>query len=291
MRIMITGAKGQLGHDCCNVLGQSHEIVAVDLQELDITRPAQVNRMVGDVRPDVLINCAAHTGVDACETEQQEAWQLNASAPGYLAEALSSQGGVLLHISTDYVFDGKKPVPKAYLEIDPPGPLSVYGKTKLEGEAAIRKILDRHIIVRTAWLYGMDGHNFLKTMLRLAKAQPAEPVKVVSDQFGSPTWTHRLALQIEVLIERNGRGVYHATSEGVCTWFELAKAFLERLEIPHRLVPCTTDEYPTPAIRPENSILENDRLNADGINVMTPWQEDLNLFVETYRDELLELDP
>ena len=286
MRILITGSHGQLGNDCQQVFGGSHQVVAVDLDELDITQEAQVEETVSAMRPDVLINCAAHTGVDACESEPEPARRLNAAGPRYLAESVNRQGGKLVHISTDYVFGGDRPVPEGYREDDPPGPLSVYGKTKLEGERAVRDATNNHIIVRTAWLYGLNGHNFLRTMLRLARSDPAKQVKVVNDQYGAPTWTYRLALQIAKLIDAGAQGTYHATSGGVCTWFDLAVAFLDAMKVPHHLSPCTTAEYPTPATRPKNSVLENQRLKDEGIHIMASWQSDLMQFVAQHRDAL-----
>jgi len=287
MKVMITGAKGQLGNDCVRTFGKKNEIIAVDLEELDITRSAEVSAFVEETKPDHIINCAAHTGVDACETEKEAAWAANVSGPLNLAESVNRWGGQLVHISTDYVFDGQKPISECYVEDDEPNPLSYYGKTKLEGENAVRKTTERHIILRTAWMYGADGNNFLKTMLKLARANPAGELKVVNDQYGSPTWSYRLALQIEKLVEKGARGIYHATAEGVCTWYELADYFLNKMDVPHCLVPCASDEFPTAAVRPKNSILENRRLKEAGINVMVPWQEDVAKYVEQFGNQLL----
>ena len=287
MKVMITGAKGQLGNDCVRTFGKTNQIVAVDLEELDITRSAEVSAFVEETKPDLIINCAAHTGVDACETEKEAAWAANVSGPLNLAESVNRWGGQLIHISTDYVFDGRKPSSEYYVEDDEPNPLSYYGKTKLEGENAVRKTTERHIILRTAWMYGADGNNFLKTMLKLARANPAGELKVVNDQYGSPTWSYRLALQIEKLVEKGARGIYHATAEGVCTWYELADYFLNKMDVPHCLVPCASDEFPTAAVRPKNSILENRRLKEAGINVMVPWQEDVAKYVEQFGNQLL----
>ena len=288
MKVMITGAKGQLGNDCVRTFGKTNQIVAVDLEELDITRSVEVSAFVKDTKPDLIINCAAHTGVDACETEKEAAWAANVSGPLNLAESLNRWGGQLVHISTDYVFDGQKPESESYVEDDKPDPLSYYGKTKLEGENAVRKTTEHHIIVRTAWLYGADGNNFLKTMLKLARANPDKELKVVSDQFGSPTWSYRLALQIEKLVEKSARGIYHATAEGVCTWYDLADYFLNKMNVPHGLVPCTSEEFPTAAVRPKNSILENRRLKEAGINIMAPWQDDVAQYVERFGKQLLQ---
>ena len=291
MKIIITGAGGQLGQDCQRVFGKAHkahQVTALGRQELDITHRAHVKETVDKISPDLIINCAAHTGVDACETETECARELNVSGPRYLAQSAARCGSILVHISTDYVFDGQKPVADGYVEDDDTRPLSVYGKTKLAGERAAREETENHIIVRTAWLYGIQGHNFLKTMLKLTQASPSREFKVVSDQFGSPTWSYRLALQIEKLVEKGARGIYHATAEGVCTWYDLADYFLNKMNVPHCLVPCTSAEFPTAAVRPKNSILENRCLKEAGINIMAPWQDDVAQYIEQFGKQLLQ---
>lgn len=287
MKIMILGGKGQLGSDCTAVLNETHEVMSVDLDELDITDVSEAEAVVRDFGADVMVNCAAFTRVNECETEKELACKINVDGPKNLAAAAKKQGAQLIHISTDYVFDGRKKVPEPYWETDEPNPISYYGVTKLEAEAAVRGATDNHIILRTAWMYGIRGQNFLKTMLRLTLKDPRREVKVVNDQFGSPTWSYRLAIQIVRLIELGGQGTYHATSEGYCTWYELAIDFLDKMGVPHSLVPCTTVEYPTPAKRPMNSILENRRLKESGINLMQDWESDLAEFVVTFKDRLI----
>jgi dTDP-4-dehydrorhamnose reductase len=287
VKILITGAGGQLGHDCLGVFGKTHQVAALGHRELDITRQALVHETVGKIRPDLIINCAAHTGVDACETETELARKLNVSGPRYLAQSADRHGSLLVHISTDYVFDGQKPIADGYVENDDPRPLSVYGKTKLAGEKAVSEETPHHIILRTAWLYGIQGHNFLKTMLKLTHAIPSREFKVVNDQFGSPTWSHRLALQIEKLVEKGARGIYHATAEGVCTWYELADYFLGKMNVPHRIVPCTSEEFPTAAARPKNSILENGLLKKERLNIMVPWQDDVAQYAAQFGEQLM----
>ena len=288
MKLMILGGKGQLGRDCTKVLNETHDVMSVDLDELDITDVSKVEAVAGNFGADVMVNCAAFTKVDDCETEQDLACKVNIEGPGNLAVAAQNQGAQLIHISTDYVFDGSKRVPDTYTEKDNPNPISYYGVTKLAAEEAIRRITDNHIILRTAWLYGIRGQNFLKTMLRLAMNDPKREIKVVSDQFGSPTWSYRLAQQIAKLIKSGGQGTYHATSEGYCTWYELATDFLDKMDVPHSFVPCTTEEYPTPATRPMNSILENQRLKELGLNLMEDWQNDLAEFVHRFKDRLIK---
>ncbi|HUT72527.1 MAG TPA: dTDP-4-dehydrorhamnose reductase [Desulfatiglandales bacterium] len=287
MKILICGSDGQLGSDCTNVLKPAYEVLPVDLEDLDITNPTDVETMVQEFMPDIILNCAAYTSVDDCETKKGLARSVNVQGPRNLGITAKKHGAQLIHISTDYVFGGKKKVPEPYSEEDDPSPLSYYGRTKFEGEEAIRKTIDSHIIVRTAWLYGLQGHNFLKTMLKLTLKDPHKEIKVVNDQFGSPTWSYRLALQIKELIEVRGHGTYHATSDGFCTWHELASCFLEKMGVPHSLIPCTTEEYPTPAIRPMNSILENRRLKGAGIDIMPHWEDDLDQFVSTCRERLI----
>jgi dTDP-4-dehydrorhamnose reductase len=287
MKILISGCDGQLGSDCGQVLRKNHEVVGVDLKDMDITDAAIVKEVIYRVTPDIVVNCAAYTNVDACEKDRSLAWRVNVEGPKNLASMVETYGGRLIHISTDYVFDGWKNPPEPYLEDDEPNPLSNYGRTKLEGERAVIQATDRHVILRTAWLYGVRGQNFLKTMLVLALKKPEEKIRVVNDQFGSPSWSYRLALQIEKLIQVKGHGVYHATSEGHCTWYELAKGFLETIGVPHALIPCATKDYPTPAPRPRNSILENRRLKEQGINVMPHWQKDLDQFVSMFGERLI----
>jgi dTDP-4-dehydrorhamnose reductase len=288
MKIMITGDKGQLGADCTKVLGETHEILGVDIDEVDIAKLPDIELLVRQFKPNIIVNCAAYTRVDDCEIEKELAWHANVTGPENLAKCVDKHGGCLIHISTDYVFDGRKEVPEPYVETDVPNPVSSYGISKFEGEKAIRRTTDQHIILRTAWLYGIRGNNFLKTMLKLCLRNSDNKIKVVNDQFGSPTWTYRLALQIERLIETNFRGIFHASADGYCTWYELAVYFLKKMELPYNIAPCTTEEYPTPAARPMNSILENRNLKEKGIDIMTNWKSDIDKFVLNFREVLLK---
>ncbi|MCI5148964.1 MAG: dTDP-4-dehydrorhamnose reductase [Candidatus Electrothrix sp. MAN1_4] len=288
MNILITGAGGQLGQDCLRGIGrEQHTVHGQTSGQLDITDRAQVQREVQALQPDVLVNCAAYTAVDACEDDQEACWAVNAQGAGHLAEVCAAEGIRLIHISTDYVFAGNKPLPQAYTEQEPVEPLSAYGKSKLAGEQAIQEKMDNFLILRTSWLYGIGGNNFLKTMLRLAKADPEQTIRVVHDQYGSLTWTMTLARQIDQLLSSELTGIAHATAEGSSTWYEGAKYFLHSLGIPFSLEPCTTAEYPTPAHRPANSILENSVLKKQDLNLMQTWQQDIDAFIELYRDTLL----
>ena len=288
MKIVITGGTGQLGGDCAEVLEQRYEIVSLGSKDLDITSRAAVESLIGEINPGVILNCAAYTKVDDCETKRDLAQKVNVEGPRNLGAAAKKQGAQLIHISTDYVFDGNKKVPEPYTENDGTNPISYYGVTKLEAEEAVRRETDNHMIFRTAWMYGIRGQNFLKTMMRLAMNDPEREIRVVGDQFGSPTWSYRLAQQIAKMIESGGQGTYHSTSEGYCSWYELATGFLDKMGVPHAFVPCTTEEYPTPAARPKNSILENQRLKEAGLNLMEDWQDDLAEFVHRFRDRLIK---
>ncbi|TAN38269.1 MAG: dTDP-4-dehydrorhamnose reductase [Verrucomicrobia bacterium] len=288
MKILITGANGQLGRDCQAALQPNHAVIATDLPEFDVTDGGQVHRQIAAHRPEVILNCAAFTRVDDCETKKDLAFRANAEAPNFLAQAARATNARLVHLSTDYVFDGMRTPPQPYTEDDAPRPVSVYGASKLAGEEAVRASGARFAIVRTAWLYGRYGGNFPKTMLRLALQQPERELRVINEQWGSPTWSWRLAEQIKVVIETRAEGLFHATAEGCTTWHGFATAFLQAMNVPHRLVPCRTVDYPTPARRPGNSILDNRQLKAAGWNVMRPWAADVAEFVARYRDELLE---
>ncbi|MFO7750033.1 MAG: dTDP-4-dehydrorhamnose reductase [Desulfobacteraceae bacterium] len=288
MQIVICGGKGQLGSDCKRVFQKEHRVNILDRPDFDITDKDSVKRTIPGLAPDIVINCAAYTNVDQCENDKDAAFDVNANGPKNLARACSQVAARLIHLSTDYVFNGEKIPPDSYREDDVPAPLSVYGHTKLEGEKQVRQNMDNYAVVRTAWLYGSAGGNFLKTMLRLAAADPERTIKVVDDQFGSPTWSLRLALQIEKLAFHGGNGVYHASSQGYCSWYELASYFLKKMEVKHAVVPCSTREFPTPAPRPANSILENARLKKETINIMTGWRHGVDQFVSRYRQELLQ---
>jgi dTDP-4-dehydrorhamnose reductase len=288
MKILLTGKSGLLGRDCLAVFQNKHAVLALGHQELDIADLGRVEEAVSRFGPEVIVNCAAFTQVDLCETERDAAVLGNITGPRNLALSAAHHDALLVHISSDYVFDGEKPVPTPYLEGDPTGPLSWYGRTKLEGELAIQGISDNYVIVRTAWLYGWHGPNFLKKILRLALSPQIPELKVVNDQFGSPTWSFRLAQQLARLLEAGGQGVYHASAEGYCTWFELTCHFLHRLGVKKMVLPCTSSDYPTLAVRPKNSILENRRLKEERLNVMRPWQEDVDEFVAGFGDDLLK---
>jgi len=286
MKVLIIGSGGQLGTDCMTTLAQNHDITGIDYPDIDIGDRSSVESVFEQLNPDCVINCAAYTAVDKCETERNAAWRINSDGPRYIAETAADTCRII-HVSTDYVFDGNRQVPTPYREYDRVNPLSQYGESKLAGEAVTLKYAENSIILRTAWLYSAHGPNFLKTMLRLALSDPKRPFTIVDDQFGSLTWSHTLARQIEPLIEHSLRGIAHTTSTGYSSWYEAACYFLEKMDISHSFVPCTTEDYPTPAHRPANSILENSVLEKIGLSVFGSWQEHVDQFVNQFRDSLV----
>ncbi len=289
MKILVTGANGQLGRDCQAVLGAVHQLCCVDLPDIDITDATSVWNWFDRFQPDCVVNCAAYTRVDDAESHADLCEKVNARGPAVLADACRKAGAKMVHISTDYVFDGSKPVPESYVETDQTNPQSVYGRTKLAGEAPVLA-LPNGAVLRTAWLYGASGNNFPRTMLKLAMRPPEMPFRVVADQYGSPTWSGRLARQIARLLEDFHPGLYHATSHGHCTWHDFACRFLRAAGMKRMPDPIPTSAYPTPAHRPANSILDNAALRARGLDVMLPWEEDVDAFAAivapTWKEEI-----
>lgn len=288
MKLLIFGCNGQLGRDCISLLSREHNVTGFSRQQADISNQEQVNTLTLQYKPELIINCAAYTAVDKCETETELAWKTNSDGPRNLAQAAELIKARLFHISTDYVFDGRKDIPHAYTEDDPVSPLGQYGKSKLAGEEAVQKYCSSHLILRTAWLYSAHGHNFLKTMLRLTTKDCKKEIRVVNDQFGSLTWSFTLARQIKELLNTEMSGIAHATAEGYSTWYEAACYFLEKMNIPHNLKPCTTAQYPTPAQRPTNSILDNQSLKRAGYNLFQDWRKDVDCFVDQHGKRLTE---
>ena len=287
MKILLTGASGQLGSECKEVLKNDYEIIATDKEELDITSWDKVIMSIDELSPDIILNCAAFTKVDECETERELSERINVEGTRNLAQGAARYDKIIVHISSDFVFNGRKRLPQPYFEDDPMGPLSFYGSTKMESEMAVKQNAPKYIIIRAGWLYSIKGDNFLKKTLSLALKKDQESLYVVNDQFGSPTWSYRLAQQIKLLIDNGKEGIYHATSEGHCSRYEWAKYFLEKMDIKIPVFPCATKDYPTPAIRPLNSILENRQLKSEGLNIMPNWQKDLDIFLDKYGEQLL----
>lgn len=253
-RILITGSNGQLGRAINRKYeaDSRYELVNTDVGELDITSVDAVLQMVDQVKPDIIINCAAHTNVNLCESDWDNAYRINAIGPRNLSIAATRMNARMVHVSTDYVFDGSASSP--YTEFDATNPCGAYGKTKLEGENFVKQFAKEFYIIRTAWLYG-DGNNFVKTMLRLAETN--ETVSVVRDQFGTPTSARVLTDMIAALIETDNFGTFHGTCEGACSWADFAEEIFRLAGRTTRVNRITTEEYPTPAKRPAYSVLEN----------------------------------
>jgi dTDP-4-dehydrorhamnose reductase len=278
----VTGAAGMLGHDVARAAERSgDELVLVDLPEIDITDPPAVDTLVDRLHAqpgslDGIVNCAAWTDVDAAESKRDQAHAVNADGAGNLARSAARVDIPLLHISTDYVFDGIAPFgtdgnARAYIESDATGPRSVYGATKLDGERQVLAASPRHLIVRTAWLYGVDGPNFVETMLRLAGERPA--VQVVTDQIGSPTWSGHLAPAILGLVERELSGLVHMTGAGEVSWNGFAKEIFRQAEVECEVQPASSEQIKRPAPRPAWSALESER---DDVLPMPDWRDGLS---------------
>lgn len=271
--ILVVGAKGMLGRDLIEIL--TGDVRGVDVEEIDITSLESTRRVLLTLKPEVVVNAAAYTDVDGCETNRDLAMQVNGEGVAHLALSALEIGARLVHVSTDYVFDGTKGAP--WLEDDPPNPLSVYGESKLAGEMNARIVPD-HLIVRTQWLYGLNGKNFVETMLRLAGEK--KELCVVDDQIGSPTWTVDLALAIKSLIDKGCRGTYHAANTGFCSWNGFARAIFEEAGLDIKVNPMTTQELGRPAARPLYSALDCGKLVADTGFQPEPWREALKNYLQ-----------
>jgi dTDP-4-dehydrorhamnose reductase len=301
LKTLLTGKNGQIGHELSQLLPQLGDAVAVDRDELDLLRPQEIRRVIGDIRPNLIVNAAAYTAVDQAESDRAVAHALNAEAPAVMAEEAKKIGAALVHYSTDYVYDGSKNAP--YEEDDLPNPLSYYGQTKLAGDLAIQNSGVPHLIIRTAWVYGTRGKNFLLTILRLATQR--EELRIVSDQTGAPTWSREIAAATAQILKQvsggenpiaslsNLGGIYHLTAAGHTNWSEFAQAILDlagqasassswfaaategRPIITRRIIPITTDEYPTAARRPAYSVLSNSRSKRTFGFALPDWKAQL----------------
>jgi len=269
MRVLVTGAGGQLAHAIKQVW-YGHELLLPEEAKFDLGDPDCIRKVVDEVKPQVLVNCGAFTQVDRCESEQDVARRINSDAVGWLAEACDRHGAMLIQISTDYVFDGLGTRP--YLEDDPTNPQSVYGRTKLEGEQ-LAATCRRHLVARTSWLYDGWGNNFLNTMVRAVTE--GRRLRVVDDQVGAPTTCRALARQLQVAAEKGWQGLVHTTCHGETTWYGFAKAIFEAKGIVANLSPCTTADYPTPARRPAYSVLDAAHRENLGNDLMPHWKEAL----------------
>ncbi len=271
MRILLTGANGQVGWELRQTLALVGEVVAVNRAQLDLEDAARIAAVVREAKPDAIVNAAAYTAVDKAESERDAAFAANAVAPGTLAEEAKKSGALLVHYSTDYVFDGTKAAP--YAEDDAPRPINVYGESKLAGERAIAASGCRYLILRTSWVYGPRGSNFMLTMLRLAKERPE--LRVVDDQTGAPTSSLAIARATAQLLPRGAEGLLHMTASGATTWCGFARAILKQAGIGTPVLPISTADYPTPARRPRNSRLDCARLREDAGVALASWEEQL----------------
>ncbi len=286
-KILVFGRVGQVGWELRHKLACLGEVTSVDYPEIDFSKPDTIRAAVRAAQPAIIVNAAAYTAVDKAESTPEPAWAINATGPGVIAEEAKRLGALIVHYSTDYVYDGSKQEP--WVETDAPNPLNVYGQTKLAGDQAIAAVGGDYLILRTSWVYGARGGNFLLTMLRLAKERPE--LRIVDDQTGSPTTSECIAqataqILAQVMAPGGGglagrSGVYHLTNSGATTWFGFAKAILSREPLSPKLTPIASSEYPVPATRPSNSVLSCERL-AETFGVRMPaWKDALDLVRET----------
>ncbi|AFY32512.1 dTDP-4-dehydrorhamnose reductase [Calothrix sp. PCC 7507] len=293
MKILLTGATGQVGWELQRTLMTIGEVIPVGREQIDLAQLDTIRRTIREVKPDLIVNPAAYTAVDKAESEPELAMAINGIAPGAIAEAAKQVGAAIIHYSTDYVFDGSQATP--YTEQDQPNPQNIYGKTKLAGEQAIVSVGVPHLILRTSWVYGLRGKNFLLTMLRLA--QEREEIKVVDDQIGAPTWSRMIAeITAQILSQSpdnvsdfiaSKSGIYHLTASGQTSWYGFAKAILaddiKQSRKLQRLIPITTPEYPTAASRPAYSLLDSAKLSHTFGLVLPNWERSLELVISENR--------
>ena len=291
--ILLIGSNGQVGTELQHTLSSNYKVIALARPEIDLTQPENLRQIIRENQPEIIINAAAYTAVDKAESEPENAHIVNTLAPQILAEESQKLGSFLIHISTDYVFNGNSNYP--YQETDKTNPLSVYGQTKLAGEIAIQNICPQHLILRTAWVYGTYGKsNFVKTMLRLGIERPE--VRVVADQIGSPTWAQNIASAITQLIPHltsETAGIYHYTNSGVASWYDFAIAIFEEAEklgFPltiKNIIPITTPEYPTPAKRPAYSVLACEKISKLLGTYSPHWRQGLRLMLKELQEKSL----
>ncbi len=276
MKVLVTGVKGQLGYDVVNELKRRGlEAVGVDIEEMDITDMDSVDKVIKEAAPDAVIHCAAYTAVDAAEDNEELCRKVNADGPRNIASVCKELDIKMIQISTDYVFSGEGE--RAWEPEDACAPQSVYGQTKYEGEQAVQEILEKYFIVRIAWVFGINGKNFVKTMLNLA--QTRDTLTVVNDQFGSPTYTYDLAKLLVDMVQTEEYGIYHATNEGICSWYEFACAIFEEAGIAMNVLPVSSAEYAAKAKRPSNSRMSKDKLEEKGFNRLPHWQDALKRYL------------
>ena len=280
MKVLVTGVKGQLGYDVVNELEKrGHTAVAVDIEEMDITDAVSVERVITEAEVEAVIHCAAYTAVDAAEDNVEICRRVNAEGTENIAKVCKKLDLKMIYISTDYVFDGEGERP--WEPDDERHPLNVYGQTKYEGELAVEKYLEKYFIVRIAWVFGVNGKNFIKTMLKLSETH--EELNVVDDQVGSPTYTYDLAVLLVDMVESDKYGRYHATNEGLCTWYEFAKEIFRQAGVEVKVNPVTSDMFPAKAKRPKNSRMSKEKLDANGFHRLPTWQDALERYLSEIR--------
>ncbi len=281
MRVLVTGVKGQLGYDVVNECKkQGIDPVGVDIEEMDITDEAAVRKVITESNVEAVIHCAAYTAVDAAEDNVDLCRKVNAGGTENIAKVCKELDLKMMYISTDYVFDGQGERP--WQPDDERHPLNVYGQTKCEGEYAVEKYLDKYFIVRIAWVFGVNGKNFIKTMLRLGKERGA--VSVVNDQIGSPTYTFDLAVLLVDMIQTEKYGRYHATNEGLCSWYEFACEIFQQAGMDVKVTPVSSDQFPAKAKRPSNSRMSKDKLEENGFNRLPTWQDALSRYLKEIQE-------
>lgn len=287
MKILVTGSKGQLGRELCETLNLINDVQVIghDRDTLDITNWSELLQEIESIRPNVIINAAAYTNVDGCETDYNGAYAVNVIGARNVARAAQILGAKVIHISTDFVFDGNKGA--SYFEYDATNPLSVYGKTKLAGEWAVRNECRNHFIIRTSWLYGKYGNNFVKTMIKIGKQN--DEIKVVTDQIGSPTYATDLVDVIQKCLYSDAFGVYHFSNKGNCSWNEFAKEIFFQMKMNTVVKDTTSVEFIRPATRPAFSVMDTDMIQASLEIEIKSWQESLASFIESEKDQLMGL--
>ena len=281
MRVLVTGVKGQLGYEVCRELtARGIENRGVDIDDFDLTDEKAVMEAISAYRPDAVVHCAAYTAVDRAEENEDVCRAVNVDGTRFVARACRAVDAKMVYFSTDYVFSGTG---EDFYEVDSPkGPQSVYGRTKLEGEEAVRETLEKYFILRISWVFGINGGNFVRTMLRLSNDH--DTLRVVNDQIGSPTYAHDLAPLICDMLATEKYGTYHATNEGVCSWAEFAEAIMKAADRPTRIIPVTTEEYGAKAARPLNSRMSKKSLDEAGFARLPSWQDALRRYLAELRE-------
>ncbi|MCP9280264.1 dTDP-4-dehydrorhamnose reductase [Bacillus wiedmannii] len=283
MKILVTGYNGQLGYDVVKRgEKQGLEMQGIGIEDLDITNEAAVYEFVDKVKPDAIIHCAAYTAVDKSEDDKELCWNVNVEGTKYLATAAKKLNAKFVYISTDYVFDGEGT--HAFVETDEPNPVGYYGLTKYEGEKVVRSLIDNNFIVRISWVFGINGNNFIKTMLRLGETR--NELNVVGDQIGSPTYTYDLARLLVDMVVTEKYGTYHATNEGFCSWAEFAQEIFEIAGQDVKVNSITTEEYPTRAVRPKNSRMSKQKLIDNGFEPLQDWKKATKHYITQLQQEV-----